>query len=169
MKHLTITQLKDMLRAQKGATPVTIESLTDARARKTDNPFDKIFKLSLVNGFTGFDYEASVNRQQVREGNDPTFESQERSWGTNVNNVLVENKGKFYIAIRPLKSLEEPLYFGEVNGSLKPVTKKEIEKFLPAPYINTNQGTDKEIVYRNYSLESIRKLTLKGETFEIVQ
>jgi len=169
MKHLTITQLKDMLRAQKGATPVTIEALTDARARKTDNPFDKIFKLSTVNGFTGFDYEASVNRQQVREGNDPTFEAQDRSWGTNLNNVLVELKGKFYIAIRPLNSVMKPIYFGEKNGKLNPVEKKDIEKFLPAPVINTNQGTDKEIVYRNYSLESLRKITIKGETYEVVQ
>jgi len=168
MKNITTADLKAMLEAQKGATAITITALVDARARKTNNPYEQVLKLSMVNGFTGFEYETSVQRQQVREGNPPEFEASERKWGTAVNKSLVENKGKYYLVIRPLKT-SQPKFFVRVGNLVKRIEKSLIEHLLPAPYSNKeHQGVEKEIIYRNYSLDSIRFISINGSKYRLI-
>lgn len=169
MKNITQKELEVLLKNHKGATPITISAITDTRARKTDNPFDKILKFSVINGFTGFDYQASVNRQQNREGGAGDFNAQQRKWGTNINNVLVEDKGKFYLVIRPLRCTK-PIFLGQKGNNVVRVAKESIAQFLPTTYSSADkQGVDKEIVYRNYSLDSIRSITFKGEKYQILR
>ena len=148
--------------------PITISALVDARAKKTGNPFSEVLKLSKVNGFTGANYEASVNRQQDREGSVPAFEARERSWGTRISPALVENKGKLFLAIQPQKT-EKPVYFGRtIAGVLMQVRKEAIQSFLPAKHSSAEaQGVEKEIVYRNYSLENITSISINGEKYRV--
>jgi hypothetical protein len=160
-------QLMEILRDVKGATPLTISALVDARARKTGNPFAKILKLSKVNGMTGADYEKSVNRQLDREGKDQlSFTANERKWGERIGPALVSNGGKLYLVIHPQRTAK-PVYFGQNETGLRHVSKETIAAFLPAPKPATNQGTDKEIVYRNYSLENITALSIGGKTYRV--
>jgi len=168
MTTINQEQLKTLLGNIKGAKPLTISAFVDARAKKTGNPFVEIRKLSKVNGFTGVNYEASGQRQEMREGVAPTFEASERQWGERVSSALVENKGKFYLAIQP-KHSAKPVFIARKSLSdfFKVVSKDSIANFLPAHKPNTNQGTEKEIVYRNYALESIAGLTIDGETYRV--
>lgn len=168
MKTINQFQLAEILRNVKGAKPITISALVDAKARKTGNPFREILKFSRVNGFTGANYEASVNRQQGREGSVPAFEARERSWGERVAPALVVNKGKLYLVIQPQKTAQ-PVFFGRNDqGVLMQVRKSVIEKFLPAKRSSAEaQGVSKEIVYRNYSLENITSLSIDGEKYRI--
>jgi len=139
-----------------------------AKERIELNPFEEIRKLSKVNGFTGVNYEASVQRQEMREGVAPTFEASERQWGERVSSALVENKGKFYLAIQP-KHSAKPVFIARKSLSdfFKVVSKDSIANFLPVHKPNANQGTEKEIIYRNYALESIAGLTIDGETYRV--
>lgn len=167
VKHISRAQLQVLLAQVKGAKPLTISAFVDAHPRKTGNPYAEIRKLSKVNGFTGCDYSASVNRQRDREGSVPAFEAKERSWGERVSPALVELKGKWYLAIQP-QATATPLYFARSEG--KPfvhVPKAKIETFLPAERPATNQGTEKEVVYRNYSLENIVGLTMDGQSYRV--
>lgn len=169
MKTITYSELVEILRNHKGATPISFTALTTVNARKTGNPYDAILKLSTVNAFTGHDYENSVNRQRLREGKTPDFVEQGRAWGTNINNLLVEKDGKFYLRVRPLKSLEEPTYFTRVGNKLTEVKKSVIERFLPAIYHSQIQNTDKEIIHREYMVENLRTVSINGEHYELVQ
>jgi hypothetical protein len=176
MKTITREELVQVLKGIKHATPITISAITDTRCRKKDvatktkeNPHEKILKFSVVNGFTGVDYEASVQRQELREGYVPAFEAQERKWGENINNCLVTKEdGKCYLAIRPLRS--KPPVFIAVNGNKqKRVKKEEIECFLPQVKEAPNQPTEKKIVYRNYLVDNLRSVVLNGVRYEIMQ
>ena len=164
---LSITELVNQLSLLKGAMPVTIEAMVKVKARKTDNPYDEIYKLSTVNGFTGFDYEASVNRQLVKEDKPQNFVADERKWGENLNNILVKKGEIYYIRIRPIKTTD-PIYFAKVGEKLERVEKSQIEAFLPPKYTPKNQGTDKEIVYREYLLSSLRSITFNGAHYDIL-
>ena len=168
MKTINQSQLADILRSVKGAAPITISALVDARARKTGNPFKEVLKLSKVNGMTGANYEASVNRQHDREGTTPAFEARERSWGERISSALVENKGKLYLAIQPQRTAQ-PVYFGRNDkGVLMQVKKEAVAPFLPEKKSSAEaQGVDKEIVYRNYSLTSITALSIGGEKYRV--
>ena len=169
MIHKTIThqELVEVLRAHKGATPISFSAFTTVKARKTGNPYDAILKFSIVNAFTGHDYEASVNRQLVREGQAPDFQERGRSWGTNINNILSEKDGKFYLRVRPLKT-SSPLYFVKVGGTIKRVDKTKIQAFLPPTYHSQIQNTSTEILHREYLVTNLRSVTLGGVRYEIL-
>ena len=132
------------------------------------NPFHSVAKLSVVNGFTGFDYEASVNRQHVREGTEATFAAQERAWGTVVSPALVENKGEFYLRLK-VERTAKPVYLTRKTAeSPWLVTPKEtITPFLPPPSTAPSQGLEREVVYRNYKLASLVSLSMDGSKYRI--
>lgn len=167
MKQVTVAEMVQIFRDHKGAMPISFTALVDTRARKTNNPYDQILKFSEVNAFTGHDYENSVNRQRVREGSTPDFVERGRSWGTNINNILVENKGQFYLRVRPLHT-SEPIYFAKVGKTIKKVAKEAIEHLLPPVYHSQIQDTAKEIIHREYLVSNLRTVTLNGSSYELV-
>lgn len=168
MKNITQQELVEKLLALKGAQPITFSAIVDARARKTDNPFDQILKFSVVNGFTGHDYENSVNRQLGREGQEQDFNANARNWGENINGIVVKNKDKFYLRVRPLRT-KKPIYLARKGGTTIRIAKTTIEQFLPPVYHAQNQGTVKEIVHRDYGFESLRTVSIAGEKYMIIR
>lgn len=168
MKTINQIKLLEILSNVKGAQPITISAFVDARAKKTGNPYSEIRKLSKVNGFTGADYETSVQRQETREGNAPSFEASERKWGERISPALVKNKDKFYLVIQP-RATAKPIYFAKkVGGFFKAISKQSIADLLPVAKSNAEaQGVEKEIVYRNYSLESIGAISIGGEKYRV--
>ncbi len=164
---ITEQQLVDLLKDQKCAAPITISAFVSARPRKTGNPYDDILKFSVVNGFTGHDYENSVNRQRIREGMTPDFHARDRAWGSSINNCVSTKDGKFYLRIRPLRS-KNPIYYVKENGALRRVRKAEIERFLPPTSHSAIQGTAKEIYHREYSIANIRTVNFGGRCYEIL-
>lgn len=166
------TELIKILSNQKGATPVTLSAMTDTKARKTGNPYKAIFKFAVVNGMIGVDYENAVNRQQVREGaNEGTFEAQSRQWGEQVNKSLVVNGDKYYISIvNPKSCKSNPRYYGQrTDGSLVRISSEIAKQFIPEHKKATNQGTAREIVFRNYSLGNIRTIAIGGKKYRIAR
>lgn len=167
-KTISRDQLISILTNVDRATPVTMTCMTDARARKTGNPFESIHKLSTVNGFIGFDYESVVNRQLTREGKDANFVSNSRSWGSHVSKCLVQKGTKLYLAFKP-QSSTEPLFYGKKDGKLLRTSRKAIEAFLPAKKEggSETQGTDTAVQYRNYDVDNIMTLTINKEKFYV--
>lgn len=166
------SQLVEILSNQKGAAPVTLSAMTDTKARKTGNPYKAIYKFAVVNGMIGVNYENAVNRQQVREGAvEGTFEAKARQWGEQINKSLVVNGDKYYISIVNPKSCKaKPRYYGQrTDGSLVRISSEIAKQFIPEHKKATNQGTDKEIVFRNYSLGNIRTVAIGGKKYRIAR
>lgn len=170
MKTETISQstLADFLLGITHAEPVSFSALVIPKFRKTGNPFSEIFKFSTVNAFTGADYENSVNRQLAREGKDQLeFHAKERSWGNRISPALVENHGKLYL-VAQIQRTGHPVYLARKDGGkLAIVAKAAIASFLAPITHAENQGTEKEILYRNYGLASIIAMNAKGHRFRI--
>jgi len=166
MKALTTTTLVELLATVKGATFATIIAETDAGLKKTGNPFGPVRKVSRVNVCLGFQYESAVNRQRTREGTEADFQSAPRQWGTRIpGSMLVEHKGKLYLETKVEKSLG--YVFLDANG--KELTAEEVAPFLPARSKSTRQETEKEILVRDYALESLRSLSMGGEQYVMLQ
>jgi hypothetical protein len=168
METITISQnqLIDLLYSITHAQPIAFSALVDARARKTGNPFGQVFKLSRVQAFTGFDYEASVNRQLGREGQAQDFTAGMRSWGERVSPALVRKDNKFYLVAK-VERTSKPVYLVPSRLGLMAIAKELIAAFLPASRPALNQGTEKEIVYRNYAVENIYSLSIAGKRYRI--
>ena len=167
MKNITVNQLREVLSRVSSACPVGFSAFVSARARKTGNPFADVAKLSKVSAFTGIVWENSVNRQLGREGKEESFQESARSWGERISPALVQKEGKFYLVAKVEKTAK-PVYLAKrASGQAWQVVAKEtVAAFLPTPRA-ANTGTEKELVYRNYSLENITRISIGGETYRV--
>lgn len=168
MNLITVPELKEILLNRKGATPIAFSAITDTKAKKTGNPYAAVLKFSAVQAMTGINYENNVNNQLAREGKEADFVAQERTWGENVNGSLVVKGDKSYLVARVLRAKKPVFIVKGRDGKLSTIAKAAIAHLLPAERKAENQGTDKEVVYRNYSLENIRSISIDGKKYQLV-
>lgn len=164
MKAITQKALIETLNDIKGATFATIITETDARLKKTGNPFGPVRKVSRVNVCLGFQYEAAVNRQRTREESEADFEARPRQWGERVSAMLIGHKGRTYLETKVQKSLGVTY----IDATGKELSKEEVAAFLPARS-KSRQEVASEIIVRDYALDSIRSLTFGGEEYVMLQ
>lgn len=164
---VSIQQLSEKLKAVKGATFAGVVTETEPKVNKSC-PL-AIKKLTISNVILGAFYERSVNRQLEREEKESDFVAQPRKWGNHIlGTPLVEHvkdgERKEYLACQ-FRSAEASYL---VNGET--VEKESIAEYLPKESDPREvQGTEKAVVYRTYSLESIREITLNGETLIVAK
>lgn len=159
---MTKEELAEFLKEIKGTTFCTIETETEPKLKGGKKcPYAGVKKISKVNGAIGFIYENAVNNQRVREGSEADFESEPRAWGHRISGTpLVEHKGKFYIEVKVEKT-EKPLYI--LNGNF--ISNEDIKPYLPET--TSRQELDKEVILRDYSLDNIKMIKIKGQQFQI--
>jgi hypothetical protein len=166
MKLLTTVALATKLSEIRGATFATLICETDARLKKTGNPFGQVQKVSRVNVCLGFQYEAAVNRQRTREGAEADFEAAPRQWGNRVpGTFLVEHKGRTYLETKVERSLEHAY----ITADGRELSDADVAPFLPARKDSGRQETDKAILVRDYALDSIRSISFGGESYVMLQ
>lgn len=167
--NITTTQLEAKLAAVKGNTFANITTVTDARLRKTGNPFGTVYKRSNLNVSLGWHYKNAVQRQQAREGQPVDFTPQPRKWGQRREGTpLVDHKGKVYAEAKPEKVFGTE-YFHVVDGEEIPLTKEDVTPFLPQRKKPATQDSiEKEIFCRDYALASIKHIAMEGEQFTVV-
>lgn len=182
MKTLTHSQFRNLLAARAGAAIVGIEALTDAGARKTGNPFPekKVLKQVRVVGFVGADYEKAVQREGDRQGasESATFEASPLKWGQwDLPGKVITHGGKFYLRTQstPGQRNRQParlLAYRNVKGEF--LSKDAVAPFLPEKSESAKQarvgleGAASQVMVRTYAFDSIRKVRVNGETFELV-
>jgi hypothetical protein len=155
--------LIETLKAIRGTTFVTFVAETTPTLRKKGNPLaGRVTKLSRVNGVVGFDYESAVNRQRFREGHPDTFTAAPRKWGQRIAGTpIVSHKDTLYLEVKVEKVLSTTYL---VDGrEATPEEMAVIQAFLPERAGNPNQEVDREVVLRDYAIESLREITLRGE------
>jgi hypothetical protein len=178
MKTITIERLKVILSSIHHATPVSFVALTDAKAKKTANPFGQILKLTKVNAFTGTSYQNAVRRQEKREMPETpaTFVAQERAWGERsaetpalVSKVDAETGKENFYLVAQIQHASKPLYLVRKasSGRLASVSKDTVAPFLPVTKEQTNQPVEKAIVWRTYALTSLTSVSVGGEKYRI--
>ena len=164
MKALTQAALIDTLGTIKGATFATIITETDARLLKTGNPFGPVRKVSRVNVTLGFQYTKAVNRQRTREDSEADFVAKPRQWGERITPMLVEHKGRTYLETKVERSISTE--YIDANGNT--LDKEAVRPFLPKRSTSRQEVT-REIIVRDYALDSLRSLTMKGEEYVMLQ
>jgi len=175
MKIVTEKQLKEVLKGIKGARAITIVAHTDARCRKTGNPFAMpITKRSHVNGMINWIYANSVNNQRCREdqpigadGEVEHFEAQPRRWGVRLKGLpFVEHEvtKALYLELKVQRSVDTPQYF-DANG--KALTAEQVAPFLPKRRKSNTQKVDRDIILRDYGLDKIEAVTVNGEDYVV--
>ena len=158
-------QLVEMLTAEKGAKIVTLYTKVSPKMKKMGNPYLGLLKKSKINGVVNFNYENSVNRQRVREESEADFKAEIRKWGTKIpGTCIVEHKGKYYLEVKVENVYDTQYVIGD-----KVVNKEEIKPFLYESTGNPRQELDKEVILRDYSLDSIESIKYSGKLYDVVE
>lgn len=171
MKKLTLPELQTALIERGGAKFVTFTARTDARLKKTDNPFGKVFKTSRVNGVINWSYGRAVNRQRGREWDGTPderpdrFQPYPRKWGQRLPNLpFVQYKGRVYLEVKVQRA--ETLGYTDEAGD--PLLPEMITPFLPKVSSNADhQEVDREVVLRDYDLANIVEIAFDGATYTV--
>jgi len=176
----TAENLVELLGSVKGAKIVTITTKTQPSFQRTDdksnpNPFcgktvkdHDVWKISRVNGIVNWDYAKSVNRQLDREGQEADFEAKPRKWGTRLSglpfvvHVGKDGKVQLYLEMKVERSLD---YHYE-DGFGNEIPKEKVSPFLrkSGP---SRQGTDNEIILRDYRMDGILAIRYQGTTYVV--
>jgi hypothetical protein len=175
MQKITKSELKEKIAALRGAAPVGILAVTDARARKTGNPFGAIQKTVRCVGWVGARYAGSVERQMGREGVEGSFEASPLPWGEwDVPGKVIRHKGSFYLRTQSTpgtrrKAPARVLRYDCESGEL---TREQVAPFLPAKTESRKQAeagleAENQIQVSTYSFDSIKRIRLGGQTYEI--
>ena len=167
LQVITLNQLLDILFNFSGYSFAGLQTLTDARAKKTDNPFkDKIvLKESQLLVNLGFTYSNSLVNQAKRENVSTDFDVQPRKWGERIKGTsLVEHKGNHY-----LEAKVEKVYstrYTDVDGN--ELDKQDVLPFLPKKRESATQDKlTKKIYLRDFKLASTRKFAFDRKLYFI--
>jgi hypothetical protein len=158
VKRINQEELFNILAAIDSPQPIGLSTLTNSGARKTDNPYGEIYKLTKSNCFVGGKYENMINNALVRKGRVPGFEVGERTWGGKLTACIVQKGDKSYLAAQVLKRQDTYLY--RKNGILTVIDKEKIKEFL-------KPKVEELVQYRNFSLDNIVGINLGGIQYKI--
>jgi hypothetical protein len=144
-----------------GHSLIGLTILTDARLKKTGNPYGKVLKKTRLLANIGFHYSNSLENQAKRENKNIDFQVQPRRWGIRLpKSALVEHNGNHYLECKVEKTFEVN-YFLE-NGA--PIEKSAIEEFLPKKReSSTQEELTKKVILRDVKLENILSMRIQGE------
>jgi len=140
--------------------------------RDTKEPFSgRINKLTVLKVLLNTEYQNGVKNQLKREDKAET----EYKKGTNTmpldksessNNFFGTFYGKPVIEYRPMENSKPRTKF-LLDG--KVTSKDKLPNVLPVRSKATNQGTDKEIHWRKLYVSNIRKITINGTRYKVVE
>jgi hypothetical protein len=175
-KPITRHQFENMLMATRGAQFVKLRTVTEVRIPggiKTLN--GRVLKCADVVVQIGVNYQNAVNNQLRREGSSLEFVAQPRKWGTRVRHAdgrltpFVEHNGAAYLEAKIVNPLVH-MYFLERDGKAMPIAAELVEPLLPDTRAGARatQGTESPVILRDYKLESIRQVTMGGETYDLI-
>lgn len=174
MKTLNHLELLEKIKSLKGMAILGIESLTDARARKTGNPFGKILKKTRAVVHCGADYESAVNREALRQGGSPEFTAESLPYGQwLIPGKVIEHKGEFQLRTQstPGKRRKQAPKVAFQTESGLPLSYDEVKPFLPPKTESNKQQEETGIVetvhVRNFKFDSIKKIRIAGTTYTL--
>lgn len=174
MDTISYFDLVAWLQEHKGLAIVGLHCLTDARCRKTGNPYGQVTKRVQTVGFVGADYELAVNREALRQpGATPEFQATSLPWGKwLIPHKVIEHNGKLYLRTQttPGNRRKQPakvLAYYASNGHK--LTRDDVRPYLPVVRESDKQqsetGIRDTVWVRTYAFESIKRIRLDGRTY----
>jgi hypothetical protein len=176
--QFSVTKLESVLANHKGNGFAHIIAKTvpamnkGGRSGTPVNPFHgDVFKIADVNIQAGFHYINSVNNQLTREGKEANADVKPRKWGQRIKGTpLVEHTNKagtrrLYLEAK-CESVNSVKY---VDGKGNEIAKADLDQWLtsrPAKS-STQANVDKEIILRDYALDSIQWIAIDGEQINL--
>ena len=179
MKKVTLKELAQILLETKIIKGIPVfasvlqatepKALKKSRTTKEVNPFEQILKISKVGILLNSEYEkAVINQLKREEKSEEEYKKGENTmplvFGEN-NQFIGMYNGEFVLQYRPNDNVKPKTKF-LANGKF--TDKNKLAEFLPTENKATNQGTEREILWRKLYLKNVRKLAFNGEVYKVI-
>lgn len=179
MKKVTLKELAQILLETKIVKGMPVfasvlqatepKALKKSRTTKEPNPFEQILKISKVSILLNSEYEkAVINQLKREEKSEEEYKKGENTmplvFGEN-NQFIGIYKGEFVLQYRPNDNVKPKSKF-IANGKI--TDKSKLVDFLPTESHATNQGTEREILWRKLYLKNVRKIAVNGEVYKVI-
>lgn len=155
MDTITQSQLADLLKQTRGTTAISLYAMTDAKARKTGNPYGIVQKALSINGMIGYDYHRAATKA------DEMHVAKPRAWGER-DGCLVHHQGKTYVSLLVRRVLTSPLYYVQRDGMTVSVPASAVCDLLPMRRPETYP------VVRDYCLDNVRVVRFNGKKMRVI-
>ena len=162
----TTIELAIFLAKFNGPVSVVLKTKTEQKMNKKDvatksiaNPFPTVYKLQELEVQLNVEYEDKVNDNRLMEGVKQNFKAEGLSWGTAIDNILIQKGEELYIKTFPVKSIGSPTFLTS-DGNI--VNKAALQAFIPVPSETSRQGTEDKVVVRTFKMSSILEMSFDG-------
>ena len=172
-RQLRVAKLEAVLRNVKGNGFAHLVAKTvPTWAKAKSHPFHgNVFKIADVQVQAGFHYINSVNNQLTREGKTADAEAKPRKWGQRIKGTpLVEHTNKagehrLYLEAK-CEKVNSVKY---VDAQGNEIDKADLAEWTDRPRAksSTQANVDKEIILRDYALDSIEWIAIDGHKLEL--
>jgi len=176
MKTISQLELIGKLADRKGAVICGLLTLTDAKAKKTGNPYGTIYKLVRSVGFCGANYQAAVEREAIRQNTETNFQSENLPWGKwEVFGKVISHSGEWYLRTESTpnqRQIQSARVLAYLDAAGNVLDREKIKQFLPVARESAKQqaaGLNKTIFVRTYKFNSILKIRIFGETYGVAK
>ena len=182
--QITVNQLVEILRNTPNSIGnfVNVTQVTEPkvlvkdRVTKDPNPFTKVLKISNLTVLISTDYAKGVENQLVKESKDVSeYQKGKNTMPLNFDNSVntffgefIDSKGVnrgWALQYRPFDK-SYPISKYVADGNMK--SKANMPDILPVSSPATNQGTDKEILWRKLYATNIRRININGIRYKVV-
>lgn len=171
-----MTNLLNILENCKGCKFVGITYVSDARLKKTGNPFakDSVTKITRINCQFNYDYETAVkNRIAKNDGEKDNFVGEKLPYGVWVtpNKIIKHNENIFVRFYRIKNAKSQVRYF--INGDEASAEQTEIIKqFLPTISESKKQNeagltAPDQVQPFNINIENILTITIDNVIYKL--
>ena len=165
----TNTQLLNRLLKVSDCTFISLRAVVKPTMRATGNPWhNRVLKVVTAAGTINVRYSRAVNLQRRREAKPEDFKAKERSWGTKLPDCPVvqyehEDGSKVFYLDFKIQSRVDQFYEKDTG---RKITKDQLEPWLRPPQ-KTRQGVEKRIAWRDFRIDRIVELKIKGDVWQV--
>lgn len=154
-----MTKLEQITETIKTKEVVDIETATEPKMNKTNNPYYGRVKkhTAYLSVDFGKNYTDEVNRRRAEEGKSTDFQTQ-KSLYERVNEYFVKRGEQVYLQFMFNENTKTKSIY-TIDG--KPATDAEVEQiksFMPSKGKHTNQGLERQVDLRIVKIENIVSL-----------
>ena len=173
-RNVSVSELVNVLMTVNKPTLCFVETQTDLRMNKTNNPFyGRVKKVSVNRYLLAFDYESRVNNNMVKEDILPEFVSQKPSGRSHVSKcVTVDDKTglTYYVNLEYFKE-NKPKNSIMLDGQNVTDVEmlNEINEFKVKSSFGTSQPQERKVLMISPKIENISFISINGIRYNVVK
>ena len=154
-------------------THIVSETIVKMNKEKTKdgnkefNPYhNQVVKLRKGRFLIGSDYESRVNNNDIKEGGEGTFKSQESKVGVHISKCVLYNEklDRYYLSherFPEVKPTNEFIFEGNT------IDKMIFDKCVSESGNYENQPQERKVEWTTLTISNIKEISLNGEKYEI--